>query len=165
MGSILGGDQNPTGVVVRAAFYRGTRPGIAGFYNIAVRAVTKGIYSHCELVFSDGQCASSSFLDNGVRFKRIDFDPEHWDFVELPDELEAGAREWFEKHNHQRYDILGNIRFILWPIAEEKDKWFCSEAMAKSFGLMQAWRYDANVLYSALKLLESRSCKQNLKKS
>ena len=139
---------------MRAAFYKGTRPKIQGLYNILVRAVTKGVYSHCELVFSDGQCASSSFIDGGVRFKRIDFDSDHWDFIDLPDELEPKAREWFEKHNHQHYDILGNVRFVFWPVSEEKNKWFCSEAMAKALGLDQAWRYDPNTLYSTLKLLE-----------
>lgn len=59
---------------MKAAFYKGTRPCLQGLYNIAVRAVTKGVYSHCELLFSDDQCASASFIDNGVRFKIISFD-------------------------------------------------------------------------------------------
>lgn len=33
---------------MKAAFYKGTRPNIQGLYNIIVRAVTKGVYSHCE---------------------------------------------------------------------------------------------------------------------
>jgi len=31
-------------------------------------------------------------MDGGVRFKRIDYDPDHWDFIELPDHLEPAAR-------------------------------------------------------------------------
>lgn len=138
---------------MKIAFYKGTSRGIKGFYNIAVRAVTKGIYSHCELVFSDGISASASFLDCGVRFKKIEFDPEHWDFIDLPDELELGARAWFAKNVGAGYDIFGNVRFVFWPVSEQKKRFFCSEAIAKSLGLIEAWRYDPNTLYSALKLI------------
>ena len=136
----------------RAAFYKGTRPGIQGLYNITVRAVTKGKYSHCEIVFTDGLSASATFLDGGVRFKKIDYNPAHWDFIELPAYLEADARAWFEAHNGQGYDVLGNIRFLFWPIPEEKQCWFCSEAIGKALRLPDAWRYDPNVLHSALTL-------------
>jgi len=136
---------------MKVAFYKGTSKGIKGFYNIAVRVTTKGIYSHCELIFSDGISASASFIDGGVRFKEIEFDPDNWDFIDLPDELESGARAWFRKHKYEGYDILGNVRFIIFAVPEEKQKWFCSEAVAKSLGLLQAWRYDPNTLYSALK--------------
>lgn len=142
---------------MRIAFYKGTSRGIKGFYNIAVRAVTKGIYSHCELVFYDGISASASFIDHGVRFKLIEFDRDHWDFIDLPDELEEDARLWFEKHDGYGYDVFGNIRFLLWAVPEQRDKFFCSEAIAKSLGLTQAWRYDPNTLYSALKLLGDRN--------
>lgn len=122
-------------------------------YNVAVRAVTKGIYSHCELVFSDGISASASFIDHGVRFKKIEFDQDHWDFIDLPDELEEAARLWFEKYEGAGYDIFGNVRFVFWPVSEQKKRFFCSEAIAKSLGLIEAWRYDPNTLYSALKLI------------
>ena len=140
---------------MKVAFYKGTSKGIKGLYNIAVRAVTKGSYSHCEILFSDGMSASASFIDGGVRFKRINFDPEHWDFIELSNADESKARTWFDIHNHESYDIFGNIRFIFWPVSEERYKWFCSESIAKALGLTQAWRYDPNTLYSALKFMEN----------
>jgi len=89
----------------RAAFYRGTRPGVAGVYSRGVRLVDRGPYSHCELIFSDGMAASASWMDGGVRFKRIDFDPEHWDFIDIPQEKEALARQWFEKHKGRELNI------------------------------------------------------------
>ncbi len=80
---------------MQAAFYKATRPGLQGIYSRAVRWIDRGPYSHAELVFSDGLSASASWMDGGVRFKRIDYDPERWDFVTLPDSLEPQARAWF----------------------------------------------------------------------
>jgi hypothetical protein len=135
---------------VKAAFYRGTRPGLPGIYNRGVRWWTRSPYSHCELIFNDGMAASSSFMDGGVRFKRIDFDPEHWDFVDLPAHLEPTARAWFAAHAGQPYDLLGNLHFLLGPVADDKFKWFCSESIAAALGIADPWRYDPGVLASAL---------------
>lgn len=128
----------------RAAFYKGTRPGVAGVYNRGVRWVDRGPYSHCELVFSDGMAASASWMDGGVRFKRIDFDPEHWDFIDLPQEKEAAARQWFEKHKGEKYDLAGNIHFVLGPVPDARSKWFCSEAAMAALGFTDPWRYGPN---------------------
>lgn len=136
-----------------AAFYKSTRPGLQGLYNIVVRAVTQGKYSHCELIFSDGLAASASFLDGGVRFKRIDFDPEHWDFIELPAHLESVARAWFELNEGKGYDILGNIRFLFFPVPEQRDKYMCSESIGSSVGLIEAWRFEPNALSSTCTLI------------
>ena len=68
---------------MQVAFYKGTRSGIAGIYSRGVRFITKGKYSHCELIFSDGMSASASFMDGGVRFKRIEYDPAHWDIIDV----------------------------------------------------------------------------------
>ena len=68
---------------MKVALYKGKRGGFAGAFDAAVRWWTRGAYSHVELVFSDGMAASSSTRDGGVRFKRIDFKPDQWDFVEL----------------------------------------------------------------------------------
>ena len=138
--------------MLRVAFYKHTRPGIQGLYNILVRVATKGKYSHCELIFSDGMSASATFLDGGVRFKKIEYTAEHWDIIELPHFMESDARAWFERHDKQGYDLLGNLRFLFWPIPEEKQRWFCSEAIGKALRLPDAWRYEPNVLYSALTL-------------
>lgn len=137
----------------RAAFYRGTRPGIAGAYSYLVRAWTDSSYSHVELVFSDGWAGSSSFSDGGVRLKRIDFDPANWDFVELPAALEHAARAWFATYKGEKYDLLGNLQFILAPFGEDGRRWFCSEACAAALGLFEPWRYDPPTLASALTLI------------
>lgn len=138
--------------MLRAAFYKGTRPGLTGIYNRLVRWWDRSIYSHCEIVFPSGWCASSSYMDNGVRFKVIDFDPEHWDFVDLPAHLESRAFLWFEEHRGQKYDVLGNLHFVVSPVADDKRKWFCSEAIAAALGIPDPWRYTPGTLASAFSI-------------
>lgn len=140
--------------MLRAAFYKGTRPGLPGIYNRLVRWWTRSEYSHVEIVFPTGWAASSSFEDRGVRFKVIDFDPARWDFVDLPAHLEARAFLWFDDHRGQKYDSLGNLHFIVSPISDDKRKWFCSEAIAAALGIPDPWRYDPGTLASTLSALQ-----------
>lgn len=137
----------------RAAFYRGTRPGVAGIYNYVVRAWTASPYSHVELIFSDGMAGSASFADGGVRLKQIEFSPERWDFIELPAALEPAARAWFQLHKDAKYDLLGNLQFVVAPVGDDKARWFCSEACAAALGMPEPWRYDPPTLASALTLI------------
>lgn len=140
----------------RAAFYTGTRPGIPGIYNRLVRWLDRGPYSHCELIFADGMAASSSFMDHGVRFKYIEFNPAHWDFVRLPHHLEAAARAWFEAHQGKVYDLWGNIRFLFGCFRDSGDKWFCSEALAAALGFENPWRFGPNGLSEILKFINQQ---------
>jgi hypothetical protein len=137
-------------MVMRAAFYKATRPGLAGIYNRLVRWWCRGPYSHCELVFSDGMAASASFFDGGVRTKRIDFDGERWDFVDLHGFDEAAARAWFDGHDGAAYDLIGDLGFVARPIQGGKRNWFCSEAVFAALGFADGWRFDPNSLHAVL---------------
>lgn len=139
---------------MRAAFYRGTRPGIAGIYNRLVRWWTRSEFSHVELVLSTGRAWSASFADGGVRSKLIDVDTENWVLIDLPPELEQGAEAWFKAHLGARYDLLGNLQFVLSPIPHSQRRWFCSEAVAAALGIPDPWRYSPGTLASALTLLQ-----------
>lgn len=136
---------------MKLAFYKGTRKGLQGLYSRLTRWVDAGPYSHCELIFSDGLSASSSFIDGGVRFKSINYKEDNWDFVELPDYLEAQAREWFEEHEGDKYDVLGNLRFILFFVQHSKNKHFCNEAISDSLGFKESWRLGPNGFASLFK--------------
>jgi hypothetical protein len=120
---------------MQLALYKATRPGLAGVYNRLVRWVDGGPYSHAELVLSDGTAWSASYMDGGVRAKRIDFDPAKWDLVPLHGFDEAKARAWFEQHSGAGYDLAGNLKFVLrwWP--HSKARWFCTEAIAAALKL------------------------------
>lgn len=135
---------------MRAAFYKATRSGVQGLYNRLVRAWEPGDYSHGELIFSDGMAASASFIDKGVRFKQIDFNPDHWDFVDLRGFDERYARQWFIDHEKAKYDLRGQMHFVVGPETGDKDRYFCSEAMAAALRLKDPWRYGPNLLHAVL---------------
>ena len=105
-----------------------------------------------ELVYEDGQAASSSFMDSGVRFKSIQFDDSRWDFVELPGELFNAdfSRNWFLIHLGKKYDFAGLIRFAIGAIPERKRKFFCSEACLSALKIKDAWRFTPNSAYILL---------------
>ncbi len=133
---------------MQLALYKGTRGGLAGVYNRLVRWIEGGPYSHCELVFASGMAASASWMDGGVRLKRIDFDPSRWDLVELSNQLdEEAALAWFEQRLGARYDLAGNIRFVLtwWP--HSRTRWFCSEAIGAALGVPSPEDFGPNGLY------------------
>lgn len=138
-------------------FYHGTRPGIAGIYNRLVRWWDRSAYSHCEIAFSDGMAGSSSFEDGGVRLKPITFDPKNWDFVPLPAHLESRSRAWFEAHQGEKYDLLGNVHFVLALIRHTGQRWFCSEACAESLGFLESWRYKPSDLHSVVYWLSGKT--------
>lgn len=140
---------------MRAAFYKATPPGAKGFYNRLIRWWTRSPYSHVELIFSDGYAASSSYMDGGIRFIAGNFDPARWDFIDLPSELEPAARAWFTTNAGRRYDLLGHLHFILGPVRDDRQGWFCSEAVAEALGLPESWRYDPAVLASTLSRFEA----------
>ena len=129
---------------MKLAFYKGTRPGLQGIYSRGVRFVDRGPYSHCEIVFSDGVAGSASYIDGGVRLKVFLYKPEDWDFVDLPERLEPGARAWFELHKGEPYDLLGNLRFLFWMVRESKHGWFCNEACGAALGFIEPWRLGPN---------------------
>lgn len=144
----------------RIAFYKGTHAGIKGLYNRLVRAWTRGPYSHVEVVFTDGTCGSASYVDGGVRYTRIDFDPAKWDMLVLPPGLEAAARAYFDAHLGEGYDLLGNLHFLIGFIPDARRRKFCSEAAAEALGLRDGWRYDPSSLYPIVLRLAERGVVQ-----
>jgi len=135
---------------MKVAFYKGTHAGLPGIYNRLVRWWTRSQYSHAELVFEDGQAASSSAMDGGVRLKVIEFDPALWDFVPVPAGLAPAARTWFAEHAGEAYDMLGNLHFVISAVGDDKRKWFCSEAVAAALGIPDPERFDPGTLHAAL---------------
>lgn len=131
---------------MKAAFYKGNKTLTGAF----IRFWEGGSYSHVELVFSDGSAASASLMDGGVRQKQINFRPEHWDFVDLPDGLEDEALAFLVQTNGMPYDLIGQIRFLIAPFKGQKEKFWCSEWVAAALGMDQPWRYGPNGLYAAL---------------
>lgn len=132
---------------MKVAFYKGKKR----LFNKLVSWWTRGPYSHCELVFSDGTSASSSFVDGGVRYKHILYNNDHWDFIELGQQFdEQKAREWFDAHEGCAYDVLGIAGFVVRAIGDDGHKYFCNESILNALGISQGWRFDPNSTYALL---------------
>ena len=131
----------------RLAMYKGR----GNLFNAFIRFWDGGIYSHCELVFSNGISASASYRDGQkVRAKVIEFDDEHWDFVELPSFMEGAALKFLKDTEGKGYDLIGQLRFIAAPLRGQRNKYWCSEWVAAALGMKDPWRYGPNGLYAAI---------------
>jgi hypothetical protein len=136
---------------MRAAFFKGRHKGWRGLFGVTIWHWTRSDYSHCELQFSDGMCASALWSEGGVRYKFMELDPAEWDFIDLPNAMEPAAKLWFDQHVGKSYDFLGDLHFVIGTVAASRDKWFCSRAVADALGIEDGWRYYPGILYSTLK--------------
>lgn len=135
---------------MKVAFHKGTLVG-----DRLIRWWDAGPYSHCEIVFSDGLWASASLMDDRrVRGKRINPTAGRWDYLDLPDHYEQPARDFFARTEGARYDLLGQVRFVLAPLRGQGDKYWCSEWVAEALGLREPWRYGPNGLHNVLLALQ-----------
>lgn len=133
----------------RIAFYKAKYGDV---FDKIVSAATASPYSHCELIFSDGMCASSSPRDDGVRFANINFG-EHWDIFDLdPNLSENDARWWFAFHDGEAYDFAGAIGSAFGLPVYSKKKKFCSLACASALELNKI-NLTPGGLYKKLKQL------------
>jgi hypothetical protein len=128
---------------MKIASYKSIRPGLSGIFSCLVRWWTSSLYSHTELIFSDGKSASSSFIDGGVRFKEISYDNDHWDFIDLHGTFdESKARLWFDSNKGKKYDVLGLLGFVWKRGTQNKNKFYCNEAIGEALGIKDSWRFD-----------------------
>lgn len=130
---------------MKIAFYKGRHKGLRGWFDAAVRWWTRGPYSHCELVFSDGMCWSASVRDGGVRGKVIDLASGNWDVFEVPGN-EAEIRAWCEALEGRKYDYAGLFKFVWRPFYQAGSRFFCSEYCAAGMKFRDPWRFDPNTL-------------------
>lgn len=142
---------------MKVAFYKGKKH----LFNRLVSWWDNGPYSHCELLVEevsvpDGSgdlsylCYSSSITDGGVRKKVIELESGKWDIIDVSSIDEAYAREWFKEHEGCKYDVIGLIGFLFRIIPGEKNRFFCSEAVAGMLGMKDGWRLSPNALFGVL---------------
>ena len=117
----------------------------------AVRAATRGQYSHCEIVVKhsfadDYHCYSASARDGGVRSKTMPLPPDKWDLIPIRD-VDAYDKVWalFQATRGAKYDYCGALGLVL-PIRQARQRWFCSEWCAKALGAEQPEKFSPNEL-------------------
>ena len=136
---------------MKIAFYKGRKH----LFNILVSWWTRGPYSHTELVRETEpgsgvyHCLSSSFMDGGVRMKRMKLDPEHWDLIDVDGDWDS-AVDWFQARIRCKYDVLGLVGFVFRRVPDVRDRYFCSEAVAAALGYPESWRLDPNTLHAVV---------------
>ncbi len=140
---------------MRLAFYRG--PG--DWITRTIRLLTRGPYSHVELVFSDGaRFSASGRVPSGVRFEH---EPHGagWDFLLLPasPEQERVARVFCQVLAGSPFKWRGLYRFLCpWLGDGPNSDWYCSEltlwVLQRCFGLLPGERLKCspNKLYRLL---------------
>ena len=134
---------------MKIAFYKGPpKLRLHKFTHWLICLVTSSKYSHCELVI-DGLCYTSSVNDGGVRSKRINLDSGHWDVVDVAGD-KAAAKAWFDARIGRAYDWVGVARFLLPFMSNNKDQWFCSEAVSEAMGYPDPGRCTPEILHAAI---------------
>ena len=129
--------------MIRLALYKA--PGDT--YDRLIRAWTRSLYSHCELVLPDGRFVTSSPRDGGVRAKVIEQDPAVWDFLPLPWIQAAHVEQLLEQEAGAGYDWLGILGSQILPAGiQSRSRWFCSEFCAQAMRLQQPQRYSPGLL-------------------
>lgn len=98
-----------------------------GFLDKFISWCTNGPFSHCELLFSDGVCFSSSPRDNGCRFKKIHILPERWVHLPIETTKESEIFELCKLEEGKKYDWFGAFGFIIPFLSASDNRWFCSE--------------------------------------
>jgi len=117
--------------VITLALYKGK----GQLFNAAIRVWTGSIYSHCEIVMPDGRWLSASAMDGGVRAKRIDYKPEHWELIPVPWANVRTIEAVFENHEGKGYDWAGIfLSQLLASGLHSKRRMFCSEFCASALG-------------------------------
>ncbi|WP_439291568.1 enoyl-CoA hydratase [Lonepinella koalarum] len=124
------------------------------------RKLTKGQYSHCEIVvekttFTTGchyeqeskfECYSASVQDGGVRCKEINVKDGKWDLIELKNITESEIKGYFNQTKGKKYDWWGALGVVL-GIKQKRSKFFCSEWCFNAlYQSDSGWRFSPNDL-------------------
>lgn len=121
--------------VMRGMIYLALYKGKGQLFNRLIRLWTGSIYSHCEIVMPDGRWLSASAMDGGVRAKRIEQKPQHWELIPVPWANARWIEEVFARHQGKGYDWAGIfLSQLLGSGLHSERRMFCSEFCAVALG-------------------------------
>lgn len=118
-----------------------------------IRFWTRSQYSHTEILLYDYQdgtydCLSADYID-GVRINRLSISLDEWDIIDIDFPI-SKVHEWYSRNYGKGYDYLGLLGFVISPLKENKNRWFCSEIVADIIGIKCSSRFNPSILYSVL---------------
>lgn len=148
---------------VYLASYKRKAGGFAGLVGWCIRAITRSAYSHSELLIGNPalgpvHCVTSSGMDGGVRCKRMQINPAHWDVLPMPWVSESAAWGFMLDNKGAKYDFWGVGRFVLPPLfAQHPTRWFCSEAVAHIAGFAEPWRFSPADLHIVVQAAQTQA--------
>lgn len=125
--------------------------------SIIIKLFTLSHWSHVAILDDEGYIYDSTLI-SGVR--RIHFDEwrEHYrelDFTIFPVKDRKKVYEFLISQVGKGYDALGIFSFIIRKNYEDKDKYFCSELVAKALGIIyKPWRLSPQFLSQFYKTLK-----------
>lgn len=122
-----------------------------------IRFLTKGDYSHCEMVIPNYEkngkmlfeCYTASNIDGDVRLRLMSLPSDRWDLVEVDIDADL-IRLFYKQTAGLKYDWLGALGVIL-PFKQNAKKYFCSEWCAECLGFDNPHKFSPNSLYRKLK--------------
>ncbi|MFT3758441.1 hypothetical protein [Thauera sp.] len=126
---------------MKLALYKGR----GNLGNALIRWWTKSPYSHCELVIGE-IWYSSSVRDGGVRAKRLEPNPAHWDYIELPWADAEQVQWYFRSTQGEPYGWLDLIKRQVFNRPGNDFGAFCSEWCAEALGLPTPQQYSPGTL-------------------
>lgn len=124
--------------MVTLAFYKARK---GNWLDFALNAFGGfGGFAHVELQFSDGWSFSSTSRDDlgkgeasGVRFKKIDYKPDRWEFVplrEVDEDTEISMRGHAVCLVGAPYDFAACVRYVLPFWQQHPEAFMCSEVVS-----------------------------------
>lgn len=110
-----------------------------------------GDSAHCEVVEETSQpgvytCLSASWLDGGVRIKRMSLPASKWRVYTV--HSTEDIYPWAARNVGKKYDWFGLLGFVLPRIRGKKQSYFCSEVGAEIIGLREPYKFDLRLLES-----------------
>lgn len=112
-----------------------------------IRWWTGSSYSHCELVIN-GMAYSSSARDRGVRHKKIVFNPDHWDFIDIPWAKVEDVLAYFDRTEGEPYGWSDIIARQVFNRPGNSSGQFCSEWCAAALVLFAPTVFSPETLAS-----------------
>ncbi|MCS7317744.1 MAG: hypothetical protein NZZ41_05490 [Candidatus Dojkabacteria bacterium] len=105
-----------------------------GLFSKLIRFYKRTPYSHCEILFSNGFCGTSSEICQGVYYYIPDkktLSEEYWDFIDIECDAEEETKMkdiFLYEECGCGYDWLGIFFCQVFPWGRQhSSKWFCSE--------------------------------------